>query len=100
MASFVASKPGFYTFNLHISDSVQSSNDKVSFTVPIKGDVDLDGDVDRNDVALILLAAQNNVPDSEKNDVRNIDGDGVISRNDALLAKNLCTLRLCRPPNL
>jgi len=100
IASFVASKPGFYTFNLHISDSVQSSNDKVSYTVPILGDVDLDGDVDRNDVALILLAAQNNVPDSEKIDVRNIDGDGVISRNDALLAKNLCTLRLCRPPVL
>ncbi|MDO9160932.1 MAG: hypothetical protein Q8N35_08290 [Methylococcaceae bacterium] len=96
-ATFLASKTGVYTFNLTVSDSQQSGSAVVRYTVPMRGDVDLDGDVDRIDVALILLAAQNGVTDPVGNDVRDIDGDRVVSRNDAVLAKNLCTLRLCRP---
>jgi Dockerin type I domain len=66
--------------------------------VSIPGDVDLDGDVDRIDVALILLAAQNTEALSVANAAFDVDGDGFISRADALLAKTLCTLRLCNIP--
>lgn len=66
--------------------------------VSIPGDVDLDNDVDRIDVALILLAAQNNEALNEKNAAFDVDKDGLITRNDAFLAKTLCTLRLCAIP--
>lgn len=66
--------------------------------VSIPGDVDLDGDVDRIDVALILLAAQNNEPLIATNMAFDVDQDGLITRDDALLAKTLCTLRLCNIP--
>lgn len=67
-------------------------------TVSIPGDVDLDGDVDRIDVALILLAAQNNELVEPRNAMLDVNSDGVIDRTDALLAKDLCTLRLCNIP--
>jgi dockerin type I repeat protein len=67
-------------------------------TVSIPGDVDLDGDVDRIDVALILLAAQNDEPVESRNVMLDVNGDGVIDRTDAFLAKDLCTLRLCNIP--
>lgn len=66
--------------------------------VSIPGDVDLDGDVDRIDVALILLAAQNNEPLQPENARFDVNGDGIIDRADASLAKALCTLRLCNIP--
>lgn len=66
--------------------------------VSIPGDVDLDGDVDRIDVALILLAAQNNEMLNTTNMAFDVDEDGFITRADALLAKTLCTLRLCYSP--
>ncbi len=66
--------------------------------VSIPGDVDLDGDVDRIDIALILLAAQNNEILDRTNAAFDVDGDGLITRADALLAKTLCTLRLCGIP--
>ncbi|MBX3640580.1 MAG: hypothetical protein KF888_08705 [Nitrosomonas sp.] len=66
--------------------------------VSIPGDVDLDGDVDRIDVALILLATQNNEALNTANAAFDVDGDGFITRADALLAKTLCTLRLCNIP--
>ncbi|PXX11666.1 hypothetical protein C8R27_12729 [Nitrosomonas ureae] len=66
--------------------------------VSIPGDVDLDGDVDRIDVALILLAAQNSDPLKPSNAAFDIDGDGVITRNDASVAKDVCSLRLCNIP--
>lgn len=64
----------------------------------IPGDVDLDGDVDRIDVALILLAVQNTEMLNATNAAFDVDGDGLITRTDALLAKTLCTLRLCNIP--
>ncbi|GJL72652.1 MAG: hypothetical protein NMNS01_18510 [Nitrosomonas sp.] len=66
--------------------------------VSIPGDVDLDGDVDRIDVALILLAVQNNEMLNATNMAFDVDEDGFITRADALLAKTLCTLRLCFSP--
>ncbi|WP_305260835.1 dockerin type I domain-containing protein [Nitrosomonas sp.] len=64
----------------------------------IPGDVDLDSDVDRIDVALILLAAQNNEQVNPGNAMLDVNDDGVIDRTDASLAKDLCTLRLCNIP--
>jgi len=66
--------------------------------VSIPGDVDLDSDVDRIDVALILLAAQNNEQLNPGNAMLDVNRDGVIDRTDAFLAKDLCTLRLCNIP--
>ncbi|MBK7365196.1 MAG: hypothetical protein IPI97_09435 [Nitrosomonas sp.] len=66
--------------------------------ISIPGDVDLDNDVDRIDVALILLSAQNNELLNTKNRAFDVDKDGFITRNDAFLAKTLCTLRLCNIP--
>lgn len=66
--------------------------------VSIPGDVDLDNDVDRIDVALILLAAQNNVELHSSNVALDVNKDGAISRADAVLAKSLCLLRLCNIP--
>ena len=66
--------------------------------VSIPGDVDLDGDVDRIDVALILLAAQINGPLQPENARFDVNGDGIIDRADASLAKALCTQRLCNIP--
>ena len=66
--------------------------------VSIPGDVDLDSDVDRIDVALILLAAQNNEQINSGNAMFDVNRDGVIDRTDASLAKDLCTLRLCNIP--
>jgi hypothetical protein len=68
--------------------------------VSIPGDVDLDGDVDRIDVALILLAAQNNELLQPENARFDVNSDGIIDRADAFLAKALCTLRLCNIPTV
>lgn len=62
------------------------------------GDADLDGDIDRVDVALILLAAQKNEKAIAGGDSRDMDGDGLITRQDATLAKAGCSLRLCNIP--
>ncbi len=67
-------------------------------SLSILGDVDLDGDVDRIDVALILLAEQNGDLVQDENIMFDIDADGQITRQDAHLAKSLCNLRLCRIP--
>ncbi|MEQ1638021.1 MAG: hypothetical protein ABL903_15160 [Methylococcales bacterium] len=64
----------------------------------IQGDADLDGDIDRVDVALILLAAQKNEVALVGSDTRDMDNDGTITRQDATLAKANCTLRLCNIP--
>lgn len=67
-------------------------------TQSILADADLDGDVDVIDVALILLAEQNQEAVQADNKMFDVDGDGLITREDAHLAKSLCTLRLCRIP--
>lgn len=64
----------------------------------LPGDADRDGDVDRVDVALILLAAQKDERAIQGGDTRDMNGDGLITREDATLAKAACTLRLCNIP--
>ncbi|OQK16801.1 hypothetical protein AU255_02530 [Methyloprofundus sedimenti] len=72
--------------------------DNLVNSLSILGDVDLDGDVDRMDVALILLAEQNREVVQADNIMFDVDGDGLINRQDAHHAKSLCNLRLCRIP--
>lgn len=111
-ARFFASEPVLIMFNAGL-DKQQFATAMIALTgepgnvqpppqypmpVSISGDVDLDSDVDRIDVALILLAAQDNEPLQPKNAAFDVDQDGAITRNDAHLAKSLCTLRLCNIP--
>jgi hypothetical protein len=44
--------------------------------MPVLGDVDLDGDVDKSDLNLVLAAR--NTPASGPNDLRDLNGDGTI----------------------
>ncbi len=67
-------------------------------SLSILGDVDLDGDVDRIDVALILLAEQNGDALQTDNIMFDVNADGIINLYYADVAKNLCNLRLCRIP--
>jgi len=77
---------------------IPSLPENLMIPTSILGDVDLDGDVDRIDVALILLAAQNDDALQADNIRFDIDHDGLISRQDAEIAKGQCHLRLCQSP--
>lgn len=94
--SFIAVQAGNYTFKLTAHDGAGSGFDEVTYTVPSLGDIDLDGDIDRIDVALILAAASKN-PQADSNDIRDLDGNGAINSTDARLAQARCSLRLCNP---
>lgn len=59
----------------------------------IPGDLDQDGDVDRDDV--MIVAAARNQPASGGDDPRDIDGDGTITANDARQLTRLCTRSRC-----
>lgn len=58
-----------------------------------RGDVDGDGDVDRDDVGLILFAR--NQPASGPDDPRDLNGDGTITVLDARQAALMCTRPGC-----
>lgn len=60
---------------------------------PMPGDLDGDGDVDRDDINLILAAR--NQPASGADDPRDLDGDGMITALDARIAVTLCTRPRC-----
>ena len=59
-------------------------------------DVDVDGDVDSNDIALILAAR--NTPANGPDDPRDADGDGFITVLDARQCALACTLPGCAEP--
>lgn len=94
--TFLPLQTGNYTFKLTVSDGANPGYDEVTYSVPALGDVDLDGDIDRIDIALILAAASK-TPQAGANDVRDLDGNGTINVQDGKLAQARCTLRLCYP---
>jgi hypothetical protein len=60
-------------------------------------DVDTNGYIDSNDLALIFAAT--NTPASSPDDPRDADGDGLITINDASLCTLECTLPNCEAVN-
>ncbi|OAI19558.1 MULTISPECIES: PKD domain-containing protein [Methylomonas] len=95
--NFTPTQAGNYSFKLALGDGAGTAYDEVTFSVPALGDVDLDGDIDRIDVALILVAVKKTPRPDTANDIRDLDGNGIITKADAKAAKKHCTLRQCRP---
>jgi hypothetical protein len=91
--TFTPSSNGSYTFRLVVNDGADDSAlDTVQITVPLLCDIDLDGDVDRNDGSLITAAR--NRPASPS-DLRDYDGNGTITVNDARACVLKCTRPVC-----
>lgn len=92
--TFTASQSGQYAFTLTVTDgSAFTTSRQVNIAVPILGDVDGDGDVDSNDLALITSAL--NTKANGPNDLRDLDGDGMITALDARKLVTLCTRARC-----
>jgi uncharacterized protein len=76
--------------------AVQTSDhdpDIVRFTIPKAGDVDGDGDIDRNDITAITAARNTNA--NGPFDPRDVNGDGRIDLTDVRLATTGCTRSGC-----
>jgi len=94
MPTFTPTLMGTYTFHLVVNDSQDSSvPDGVTLTVPQLGDIDVDGDVDSNDLNLIVAAR--NTPANGPNDLRDLNRDGKIDALDARKLALLCTRPRC-----
>lgn len=80
--------------NLGTSQDVGANHipDECEFVI-IPGDLDSDGDVDRNDMSIILAAR--NTPASGPDDPKDLDGDGTITALDARKLRLLCTRPRC-----
>jgi len=83
-----------------VVDLTQGSKDTDANHIPdecevvvIPGDLDADGDVDRNDMRLVL--ASRNQPASGSDDPKDLDGDGTITVLDARKVRLLCTRSRC-----
>jgi len=92
--SFTPTVIGKYKFQLTVSDGAsQSVPNDVEITVPLLGDIDIDGDVDLNDIALILLVKNKKI--SNPNDLRDINGDMKINNADVRKALRQCSRPKC-----
>lgn len=91
---FTANTAGEYRVQLKARNLWLASQPVVvTIRVPILGDVDLDGDVDKSDVAHIQTALS--ALASGPNDVRDLNGDMRISDSDVAIAKAECTVGDC-----
>jgi uncharacterized repeat protein (TIGR01451 family) len=91
---FTPVAPGSYTFELVVFDGdLSSPPDTTTISVPMLGDLDLDGDVDTDDLAVIESALGS--PASSANDLRDLNGDAIVDAQDADLLKSLCTRPQC-----
>lgn len=84
---------GSYEFKLTVNDGQAASSDEVRIMAPKFGDIDLDGDVDRND--LILILASRNTVANGPNDLRDLNGDRRIDVLDARILVTRCTRSRC-----
>lgn len=92
--TFTPNTAGGYTFSLVVKDGTSdSAPDTVTIAVPKLGDIDLDGDVDKNDLAKITAAL--NKPASSPNDLRDLNGDMKIDALDTRKLALLCTRPSC-----
>jgi len=93
--SFTPPAEGLYVFRLVVNDgAADSAPDEVRINVPLLCDIDLDGDVDRNDTSLITAVRNRPMP---ANDLRDYDGDGMATVNDARACVLKCTRLNCIP---
>ncbi len=93
--TFTPNEKGSYTLSLVVNDGQSdSAADNITITVPTLGDIDLDGDVDKDDLRLIRAAKGE--PADGPNDLRDLNGDGKITSRDVRKARRLCTRRACR----
>lgn len=80
---------GNYETNLQCLFRICPDDETPPPPASLPGDIDLDGDVDHDDLDL-LLAARNTLAVSE-DDKRDLDGDGKITAKDARILTTLCT---------
>ena len=72
---------GSYVFSLVVNDGQDNSTpDTVTINVPLLGDIDLDGDVDKNDLKLLKAAKNKKV--TVVNDLRDLNGDGIVDQSE------------------
>jgi len=101
---YVVGKPTEVTDRLDASARVSATSSETTLTnneaalnmritTPIPGDVNTDGDVDREDLELVLDAR--NEPATGPDDRRDLDGDGTITVLDARKLTTRCTRPGC-----
>lgn len=94
---------GTHTITMTCSDSggLQDTDQVVievqRVVVQQKGDADGDGDIDRNDLTVILNSRNTPTASSTCGDICDMNSDGIIDMRDMRLASQQCTRTRCSP---